>query len=105
MSETYLTQRDVRDIATYTRIGLTDAEVEAMTRDLNDIIESLKPITAYDLSGVEPTFHPIAGLINVMREDAEKPGLSRAVALANAPACEEGQFRIPPILGDSGDDR
>ena len=67
----HLTEKDVRGIATYARIGLTDEEVTAMTEDLNNIIESLKPITEYDLEGVEPTFHPIGSLSNVMREDAE----------------------------------
>ena len=33
-----------------------------MTGYLNTVIESLKPITEYDLEGVAPTFHPIAGL-------------------------------------------
>jgi aspartyl-tRNA(Asn)/glutamyl-tRNA(Gln) amidotransferase subunit C len=76
-----------------------------MTVDLNNIIESLKPITTYDLAGVEPTFHPIAGLSNVMREDVVRPGLTREAALGNAPAQQDGQFRIPPILGDGGGDR
>ena len=60
----HVTEKDVRDIATYTRIGMTDEEVAAMTVDLNNIIDSLKPITEYDLEGVEPTFHPIGGLVN-----------------------------------------
>jgi aspartyl-tRNA(Asn)/glutamyl-tRNA(Gln) amidotransferase subunit C len=101
----YLTDKDVRDIATYARIGLTDAEITEMRRDLNDIIESLKPITEYELAGVEPTFHPIAGLSNVMREDVEVAGLTHAEALANAPAVLYGQFKIPAILGDGGGDR
>jgi aspartyl-tRNA(Asn)/glutamyl-tRNA(Gln) amidotransferase subunit C len=101
----YLTEPDVRGIATYARIGLSDAEVAAMTVDLNNIIESLKPITDYDLAGVEPTFHPIAGLSNVMREDERQPGLSHETALANAPEQEDGYFRIPSILGDGGGDR
>jgi aspartyl-tRNA(Asn)/glutamyl-tRNA(Gln) amidotransferase subunit C len=101
----YLSEAEVRGIATYSRIGLSAAELTQMTADLNDIIESLKPITEYDLQGVEPTFHPIAGLVNVMREDEIKPGLERAVALANAPAEQDGQYRIPPILGDEGGDR
>lgn len=57
-----LTERDVRDIATYARIGLTDEELAQMTVDLNSIIETLKPITEFDLEGVDPTFHPIGGL-------------------------------------------
>jgi len=99
----YLTDKDVRGIATYARIGLTDDEVATMTVDLNNIIESLSPITAYDLEGVEPTFHPIAGLSNVMREDRVQPGLTHDAALQNAPDQQDGQFRIPPILGDGGD--
>lgn len=95
----HVTEKDVRDIATYTRIGMTDDEVAAMTVDLNDIIDSLKPITEYDLEGVEPTFHPIGGLVNVMRADAERPSFSQETALENAPKQEEGSFLIPAILG------
>jgi aspartyl-tRNA(Asn)/glutamyl-tRNA(Gln) amidotransferase subunit C len=99
----YLTEHDVRGIATYARIGLTDEEVTALAVDLNNIIESLKPLTEYDLAGVKPTFHPIAGLVNVMRDDENKPGLSSSEALAIAPACQDGQYRIPTILGDGGE--
>ena len=48
-----LTEKDIRGIAEYVRIGLTDDEVATMTRDLNNIIElNLKPITEYELDGV-----------------------------------------------------
>ena len=77
----HVTEKDVRDIATYTRIGMTDEEVAAMTVDLNNIIDSLKPITEYDLEGVEPTFHPIGGLVNVMRGDVEQTSFSQETAL------------------------
>lgn len=101
----YLSEKDVRSIATYARIGLSDEEVNTMTVDLNSIIESLKPITEFDLEGVPPTFHPIAGLSNVMREDVVQPGLTHQSALENAPDKQNGQFLIPPILGDGGGDR
>ncbi|MBQ9691107.1 MAG: Asp-tRNA(Asn)/Glu-tRNA(Gln) amidotransferase subunit GatC [Eggerthellaceae bacterium] len=95
----HLSQQDVLAIATYARIGLTEDELRAMTTDLNNIIETLKPIQAYDLDGVEPTFHPIGGLANVMREDGETTSLSQDEALSNAHATEDGSFRIPAILG------
>ncbi len=95
----HLTENDVRDIATYARIGLTDDEVVSMTEDLNNIIESLKPITEYDLEGVEPTFHPIGNLSNVMREDVEGTSFTQEVALENAPKQQDGNFLIPAILG------
>ena len=65
MSE-HLTEADVRGIAEYTHIGMTEDEVAQMTVDLNAIIDSLSPITEYDLEGVPPTFHPIGALVNVM---------------------------------------
>ena len=99
----HVTERDVRGIAEYTRIHLDEDEVKQMTVDLNDIIESLKPITEYDLDGVVPTFHPIGSLSNVMREDVEKPGFTQEEALANAPARQDDCFLIPSILGEGGD--
>lgn len=95
----HLTEKDVRGIATYARIGLTDEEVTEMTVDLNSIIESLKPITEYNLEGVEPTFHPIGNLSNVMREDVESESFTQEVALENAPKQQDGSFLIPAILG------
>ena len=98
----HLTERDVRDIATYARIGLTDDELVQMTTDLNSIIDTLKPITEFDLDGVTPTFHPIGSLSNVMRDDAVRPGLPLEVALENAGQTEGRYFRVPAILGDGG---
>lgn len=95
----HLTEKDVRGIATYARIGLTDEEVTEMTVDLNNIIESLKPITEYNLEGVEPTFHPIGNLSNVMREDVEGESFTQEAALENAPKQQDGSFLIPAILG------
>ena len=95
----HVTTADVRRIAEYARIGLTDDELPQMTDDLNAIIESLKPITEYDLTDVEPTFYPIGELSNVMRDDVEVPSFSQEQALANAPAAQDGSFLIPSILG------
>ena len=99
----HVTEKDVAAIAEYTRIGLTAEEVKEMTVDLNAIIDSLKPITEYDLEGVEPTFHPIGDLSNVMREDVERPSFTQQEALENAPHQEDDCFLIPSILGAGGD--
>ena len=98
-----LTQQDVRGLASYARIGLSDEERPQMTEDLNNIIATLEPILEYNLEGVEPTFHPIGSLSNVMREDVEVPGLTQEQALSNAPAAQDGSFLIPSILGEGGD--
>lgn len=99
----HLTESEVRGIAEYTRIGMTEDEVAQMTVDLNSIIDSLEPIREYQLDGVEPTFHPIGSLSNVMREDVEAASFTQEEALANAPKQQDGSFLIPAILGDGGD--
>ena len=98
-----LTEQDVRDIAEYARIGLTDDELSTMTVDLNNIIETLRPIKEYELEGVEPTFHPIGSLSNVMREDEIGESFARDVALSNSDSTSKGCFEIPSILGEGGD--
>ncbi len=97
----HLTQRDVAGIANYARIGLTPEELESMTADLNSIIDTLQPIREFNLEGVEPTFHPIGSLSNVMREDAPATSFTQEEALSNAPKQQGGSFLIPSILGES----
>ena len=99
----YLTEREVRGIAEYARIGLSGEELSEMTVDLNSIIETLQSIKQLDLEGVEPTVHPIGSLSNVMREDVETESFTQQVALENAPKQQDGSFLIPSILGEGGD--
>ena len=97
-----LTKDDVAGIAAYARIALAEDELDEMTAYLNDAITLLDPILAYDLDGVEPTFHPIGELVNVAREDVVVSGLTLEEALANAGSQRDGLFRVPAILADGG---
>ena len=79
-----------------------------MTAYMNDAVALLDPIRQYDLDGVEPTFHPIGDLSNVMADDVpddEVRHLPVDVALSNAGASRDRSFRVPSILGDQGGDR
>ena len=94
-----LSQADVRAIAEYARIGIPEENLPQMTEDLNSMIDSLEAVKAYDLPDVEPTFHPIGDLSNVFREDVVTPSLPRDFALSDAGDSEDGQFKVPAILG------
>lgn len=98
-----LSEKDVRGIAEYAKIALTDDELTQMTSYLNDAVQMLEPVLQYDLPDVEPTFHPIGSLSNVMREDVETESFTQQVALENAPKQQDGSFLIPSILGEGGD--
>ncbi len=97
-----LSENDVRGIADYAKIALTDEELTEMRDYLNDAVAMLEPILQYDLPDVEPTFHPIGSLSNVMGDDALEPSrdLPLNVALGNAASSRERYFRVPSILGE-----
>ncbi|MDD5800599.1 MAG: Asp-tRNA(Asn)/Glu-tRNA(Gln) amidotransferase subunit GatC [Coriobacteriales bacterium] len=103
-----LTKEDVAGIADYARIALTDEELDQMTTYMNDAVDILQPIREYDLEGVEPTFHPIGDLSNVMGEDVvdtSERALDIDTALDNAGSKRDRYFRVPSILGDEEGDR
>lgn len=95
-----LSENDVRGIADYARIALTDEELAEMTTYMNGAIEGvLEPVLQYGEADVSPTFHPIGDLSNVMAADVPEPGLSIEDALLDAPSPRERYFRVPSILG------
>lgn len=97
-----LSEKDVRGIAEYAKIALTDDELTEMTAYTNNAVSILEPILQYDLPDVEPTFHPIGSLSNVMRDDELEPArdLPLDVALENAGSARDRYFRVPSILGE-----
>ena len=97
-----LSEKDVRGIAEYAKIALTDDELTEMTAYMNNAVSILEPILQYDLPDVEPTFHPIGSLSNVMEDDGLEPArdLPLDVALENAGSARDRYFRVPSILGE-----
>lgn len=87
----------VDHVARLARLDLSEAERDRMSQELAKILEHAERIQALDLDGVEPTSHAVP-LRNVMRPDETRPSLSRDEALQNAPAAEDGRFRVPRIL-------
>lgn len=67
-----------------------------MQEQLAAILEAVSKVSELDLSGVEPTSHPL-DLVNVWAEDELRPSLPREAALANAPDPHEGAFRVPSV--------
>ena len=103
-----LSKEDVAGIAEYARIALTDEELDEMIAYMNDAVDLLEPIRTFNLDQVDPTFHPIGDLSNVMGGDepnASGRALDIDTALSNAGATSDRYFRVPSILGDEGGDR
>ncbi|MBD0328758.1 MAG: Asp-tRNA(Asn)/Glu-tRNA(Gln) amidotransferase subunit GatC [Thermoleophilia bacterium] len=88
-------REQVLHVAQLARLALTDEEVERFTRQLGAILDAVGKVAELDLADVEPTAHPL-DLVNVWRADEPRPSLAADDALANAPAREQGAFRVPP---------
>ena len=96
-----LTSDDVAKVARLARLDLTPDEIEAATSQLGDMLDHFAEIDALDLSDVEPMTQPYR-LVNVLRDDVERPCLDRDEVLAAAPHIEDGRFRVPPVIGGDG---
>ena len=90
-----ITRDEVLHVARLARLELTDDEVDRFTEQLSPILEAVAKVSELDLSGVEPTAHPL-DVVNVWAEDEPRPSLAVDEALANAPEREGGFFKVPP---------
>ena len=92
----------VRKIAGLARIAASDAEVEAMVPELNNIIGWIEQLGEVDTSSVEPMTAVIANTLrlrdDVVNADPLSGGNIRDAVLANAPAPEHGFFGVPKVI-------
>ncbi|HEV3226496.1 MAG TPA: Asp-tRNA(Asn)/Glu-tRNA(Gln) amidotransferase subunit GatC [Acidimicrobiales bacterium] len=94
-----ISRDDVAHVARLARLELTEDELELFTAQLAAVLEHAADVEALDVGDVPPTMHPWP-LRNVMRDDVIVPGVDRDEVLAQAPAAQDGRFKVPPILGE-----
>jgi aspartyl-tRNA(Asn)/glutamyl-tRNA(Gln) amidotransferase subunit C len=95
-----ITRDDVAHVARLARLDLTADELVMFTDQLAKVLDHARDVEALDVGDVPPTSHPYP-LRNVMRADEVVPCLDRDAVLAAAPAVEDAQFRVPPVLGEA----
>lgn len=87
----------VRKIASLARIAVTEAQVEAMVPELNNILGWIEQLGEVDTSAVQPMTAVIANTLR-LRDDVVTDGDIRDRVLANAPAAEHGFFGVPKVI-------
>ena len=80
-------------------MGLRLAQHSSHSAGVAEAVAQAREVAALDLDDVPPTAHPLP-LVNVLRPDVVVPGVDRDEVLAQAPAVEDGRFRVPAILGE-----
>jgi len=92
-----VSSNQVRHIAKLARIGMSDAEIEALVPELNNILGWVEQLGEVDTDGVEP----LATVIDLklrLRDDAVTDGNIRDEVLANAPEAQHGFFAVPKVI-------
>ncbi len=87
----------VRHIAKLARIAMSEAEVEAMVPELNNILGWVEQLGEVNTDGVEPLTAVIANPLR-LRDDAVTDGDIRDAVLANAPEAQHGFFAVPKVI-------
>lgn len=88
---------DVSYIAKLAKIELTEEETARFSVDLNQVLEYVAQLEKWDTSQVKPMYHPLP-VFDAVREDRPGTSLSNDDAVLNAPAAEDGQFRVPKVV-------
>lgn len=94
MSEAHI---DVAYIARLAKLQLSEEETQRFTKDLEEVLQRVTELEAWDVSQVAPMAHPLPDM-DALRADVPAPSLSNADVMANAPQSEEGQIRVPKVV-------
>ncbi|RIK79621.1 MAG: Asp-tRNA(Asn)/Glu-tRNA(Gln) amidotransferase GatCAB subunit C [Planctomycetota bacterium] len=94
-----LTRAEVEKVSLLARLHLSDAELDAMTAQLGQVLHYVEQLAELDTDGVEPMAHAL-DVANVFADDVALPGLAREAALANAPHRDEVCYLVPAVLGE-----
>jgi aspartyl-tRNA(Asn)/glutamyl-tRNA(Gln) amidotransferase subunit C len=92
-----ITPDEVAHVANLARLHLSPEEVEAMARQLDDILTYVAKLNELDTEGTPPTTHAIS-IVNAFREDEVKPSLNREKTLANGPQQNGESFVVPRVI-------
>jgi len=92
-----LSHQDVARIARLSRIAVTDAEIDAVNRQLNSILGLIEQMQAVNTDGIEPMAHPQDVSLR-LREDVVTEPSRREACQAVAPQVEKGLFLVPKVI-------
>lgn len=94
-----ISDQEVQKLAELARLNLPPEEREALTGDLNEILELAENINEVDTEGVEPTYHALP-IENVYRSDEHRASPDPEDVLKHAPDHSDGYFVVPRVIED-----
>jgi len=92
-----LNQEEVQHIAELARLALSDREKALYQEQLSAILQHFERLQELDTEAIPPTAS-VLPLRSVMRADEPSPSSLQEDILANAPAADEGCFKVPAVM-------
>lgn len=93
-----LSIQEVEHIANLARLELTTAEKKQYAAQLSDILDYAARLDELDTEHIPPTASVLQKKLR-LREDEAGAYLSQDEVLRNAPDTQDGQFKVPPVMG------
>ena len=92
-----LSREEVQHIAELAKLALNGEEQSLYQEQLSAILEHFERLQELDTETIPPTA-TVLPLRSVMRADEPRSPFPREDILANAPAPEDGCFKVPAVL-------
>ena len=82
------------------RLALEPGDEDFYAEQLRGILAHIDRLQQVDTDDIPPTAQ-VVEVVNQLRDDEPRPGLTQEEALSNAPAAQDGFFRVPSIQEES----
>ena len=92
-----VTKEQVKYIASLAKLKIAESELDAFTKEMEQIIEFANSLNEIDTEGIEPTAH-IQGIENMLRQDGEPVQFDTNELLKNAPEKVDSCFCVPKVV-------
>lgn len=91
-----ITEKDVKHIASLSKLEFNEEEIEGFVSDLNNIVNYVNTLAKVNTDDVKE----ISNLtpLKELRKDEIKQSLSQEEAIMNAPKQKDGGFSVPKVV-------
>jgi len=89
--------KQIEQVATLSRIMLTDEEKDIFREQLTDILGYIEKLNELNTDDVQPMAYATS-LKNVFREDKQESSFARQKILELSPSSANGFFKVPKVL-------
>ena len=92
-----VTKEQVKYIASLAKLKIDETDLDAFTKEMEQIIEFADLLNKIDTEGIKPTAH-IQEIENVLRQDAKPVQFDTDKLLSSAPDKVETYFSVPKVV-------